>query len=80
MYDAVELERPDQVFHLGDYVTDAEDLANAFGGLDMTANNYKNKSYTMPEHGDEMPITLADHVDKGELGLKSGKGFYDYSK
>ena len=36
MYDAVELERPDQVFHLGDYVTDAEDLANAFGGLDMT--------------------------------------------
>ncbi len=36
MYDAVELERPDQVFHLGDYVTDAEDLANAFGGLDMS--------------------------------------------
>lgn len=36
MYDAVELERPDKVFHLGDCVPDAEDLSNAFGGLDMT--------------------------------------------
>ncbi len=50
-----------------------------FGGLDMTANNYKNKSYTMPEHGDEMPRTLQEHIDRGELGLKSGKGFYDYT-
>ncbi len=50
-----------------------------FGGLDMTANNYKNKSYTMPEHGDQMPATLAEHVEKGELGLKTGKGFYDYA-
>ncbi len=49
-----------------------------FGGLDMTANNYKNRSYTMPENGDEMPKTLAEHVEKGELGIKTGKGFYDY--
>jgi 3-hydroxyacyl-CoA dehydrogenase len=49
-----------------------------FGGLDMTANNYKNKSYTPPEPVD-MPTTLAAHVDAGELGLKSGKGFYDYA-
>ncbi len=50
-----------------------------FGGLDMTANNYKNKSYTMPEHGDEMPKVLAEKVEAGELGIKTGKGFYDYT-
>jgi len=49
-----------------------------FGGLDMTANNYKNKSYIPPEPVD-MPSTLAQHVENGELGLKSGKGFYDYT-
>ena len=49
-----------------------------FGGLDMTANNYKNKSYTMPPEVD-MPKTLQEHIDKGELGFKSGKGFFDYS-
>jgi 3-hydroxybutyryl-CoA dehydrogenase len=49
-----------------------------FGGLDMTANNYKNKSYIPPEPVD-MPRTLAEHIEKGELGLKTGKGFYDYT-
>ena len=49
-----------------------------FGGLDMTANNFKNKSYTMPPEVD-MPTTLQDHMDKGELGFKAGKGFYDYT-
>ncbi|MDR2356731.1 MAG: 3-hydroxyacyl-CoA dehydrogenase family protein [Oscillospiraceae bacterium] len=49
-----------------------------FGGLDMTANNYKNKSYTPPEPVD-MPKTLAEHIERGELGFKSGKGFYDYT-
>lgn len=49
-----------------------------FGGLDMTANNYMNKSYTMPERGDELPKTLAEHIEAGELGLKTGHGFYDY--
>lgn len=50
-----------------------------FGGLDMTANNYRNKSYTMPANGDEMPKVIQEHLDRGELGLKSGKGFYDYT-
>lgn len=48
-----------------------------FGGLDMTANNYRNKSYSMPPQVD-IPKTLEEHINKGELGLKSGKGFYNY--
>ncbi|MCL2408221.1 MAG: 3-hydroxyacyl-CoA dehydrogenase family protein [Oscillospiraceae bacterium] len=49
-----------------------------FGGLDMTANNFKNKSYTMPPEVD-MPTSLQGYLDRGELGFKTGKGFYDYS-
>jgi 3-hydroxybutyryl-CoA dehydrogenase len=49
-----------------------------FGGLDMTANNFTNKSYSMPPEVD-MPKSLAEHIEKGELGFKTGKGFYDYS-
>ena len=49
-----------------------------FGGLDMTANNFKNKSYTMPPEVD-MPTSLQGYLDRGELGFKSGKGFYDYA-
>jgi 3-hydroxyacyl-CoA dehydrogenase len=49
-----------------------------FGGLDMTANNYKNRSYVPPEPVD-MPTTLAGHIERGELGFKSGRGFYDYT-
>lgn len=49
-----------------------------FGGLDMTANNFRNHSYTMPPATD-MPETLRRHLEKGELGIKTGKGFYDYS-
>jgi 3-hydroxybutyryl-CoA dehydrogenase len=26
-----------------------------------------------------MPKTLQEHIDKGEFGFKTGKGFYDYS-
>ena len=49
-----------------------------FGGVDMTANNYINKSYTMPENGDELPKTLKACLDENRLGIKTGKGLYDY--
>jgi 3-hydroxyacyl-CoA dehydrogenase len=49
-----------------------------FGGVDMTANNFRNKSYK-PPNITELPSTLAELEAEGRLGLKSGKGFYDYS-
>ena len=35
MYDAVELEKPDMAFHLGDCISDAQDLSSAFPMLDL---------------------------------------------
>jgi putative phosphoesterase len=34
-YDAVELERPDLIVHLGDHLSDAEDLGSAFPETDL---------------------------------------------
>ena len=48
-----------------------------FTGLDISANNIINASYVMPETS-KRPKALFDHVDRGELGVKTGKGFYDY--
>ncbi len=49
-----------------------------FTGLDISANNIINASYIPPEPS-KRPKALFDHVDKGELGVKTGKGFFDYS-
>jgi len=43
-----------------------------FAGLDMAANHYYNDNIDLPK-------TLKGHIDRGELGFKAGKGFYDYS-
>ncbi|MDR3589086.1 MAG: 3-hydroxyacyl-CoA dehydrogenase family protein [Negativicutes bacterium] len=50
-----------------------------FTGLDISANNIINASYVMPETS-KRPQVLFDHVDKGELGAKTGKGFFDYGE
>ena len=48
-----------------------------FGGVDMTYNNFKNRSYAAPQW-DHIPTVLQEKVDANELGIKTGKGFYDY--
>ena len=49
-----------------------------FGGVDMTYNNFKNRSYAAPQW-DHIPAVLQEKVDANELGIKTGKGFYDYT-
>ena len=49
-----------------------------FSGLDMAANSLNNKKY-VPAPDPGQPAMIFDHYNKGEYGIKSGKGFYDYS-
>jgi 3-hydroxyacyl-CoA dehydrogenase len=49
-----------------------------FGGVDMTYNNFKNRSYAAPQW-DHIPQILQDKIDAGDLGIKTGKGFYDFT-
>lgn len=49
-----------------------------FNGLDMCANSLNNRAYT-PAPPPDHPQTIFSHVEKGELGVKTGKGIYDYS-
>lgn len=48
-----------------------------FAGLNMYANNLRNKVYTAPPVND-MPKTLQERLDRGETGVQAGKGFYNY--
>ncbi len=49
-----------------------------FTGLDLSAKNLENPDFTEAPP-DNRPRSLFRLVEKGELGVKSGKGFYDYS-
>jgi 3-hydroxyacyl-CoA dehydrogenase len=48
-----------------------------FTGLDLSLNNLQNPDFPEPPI-DDSPRSLAEHVERGELGVKSGKGFFDY--
>jgi 3-hydroxyacyl-CoA dehydrogenase len=49
-----------------------------FNGLDMVAHSMRNKSYS-PAPVTAHPHYILDPVERGEYGIKSGKGIYDYS-
>ena len=49
-----------------------------FNGLDMVSHGMKNKKFS-PSPVVERPNFIFEHVDRGEYGVKSGKGLYDYS-
>jgi 3-hydroxyacyl-CoA dehydrogenase len=49
-----------------------------FTGLDLTAKNLENEEVVDPPMN-KHPKCLYDHVNSGEYGVKTGKGFYDYS-
>jgi 3-hydroxybutyryl-CoA dehydrogenase len=48
-----------------------------FTGLDLSLSNLQNADFVEPPI-DNQPSSLVEHVENGELGVKSGKGFYDY--
>lgn len=49
-----------------------------FTGLDLSAKNLENPDYLEPEFTNH-PTSLYELVEKGDYGVKTGKGFYDYS-
>lgn len=49
-----------------------------FTGLDLSARNLLDESFFDPPI-DNRPKSLQSRIDKGELGVKTGRGFFDYS-
>ncbi len=49
-----------------------------FTGLDLSLANLRNPDYVDSPPDDE-PRSLAERVERGDLGVKSGKGFFDYA-
>lgn len=49
-----------------------------FTGLDLSAGNLRLANYPEPPL-DNAPISLVSRVEKGDLGVKTGKGFFDYT-
>ncbi len=50
-----------------------------FTGLDLSAGNLKNPDYLEPPI-DNNPKSLLQLVEAGDLGVKSGRGFFDYTE
>jgi 3-hydroxybutyryl-CoA dehydrogenase len=48
-----------------------------FTGLDLAYNNLQNEVF-VDAPVDNRPCGLVERVERGELGVKSGKGFFDY--
>jgi 3-hydroxybutyryl-CoA dehydrogenase len=48
-----------------------------FTGLDLAYNNLQNKCF-VDAPVDSAPRSLAERVERGEVGVKTGKGFFDY--
>lgn len=48
-----------------------------FTGLDLSARNLENADYLEPPL-DNAPKSLLERVERGDLGVKTGRGFFDY--
>ena len=48
-----------------------------FTGLDLSARNLADETFFDPPV-DNKPPALIDKIERGELGVKTGKGFFDY--
>ena len=50
-----------------------------FTGLDLAYNNLQNEAFA-DAPVDNGPRSLVERVERGELGVKTGKGFFDYDE